>query len=168
MKHHMKFGANPRLMVIPALMLILAGAAVLFFFSIGILAGVIASALVAFLDFRLGKLLWSMLVSGIETGPDGASVRIRNGTRYFLPIPEISLAGLYSDEGRPAVFLYAEAKDQFFACADIFTHFAELEAWLRTNTPFEDHADLDMPAVKAMLKSRYGDDTETPEEGTAD
>jgi len=134
----------------------------LFFFSFGPVAGVIASVLAAFLDFRLARLLWSMLVSGIETQPDGAEVRIRGGQRYFLTIPEISLAGLYSDSGRPAVFLYAEAKDQFFACADIFTHFAELEAWLRTNTPFENHADLDMPAVKAMLKVRYGDESEEP------
>lgn len=156
MEHRVTLLSNPRLLGIPAIIVALLAGSAWLYTLLGPVWGLVAVGLAIFMDLRLGTVLKNILASGIETTPDGVHVTLSNGRGFYLSVAEISVAGSFSLQGRPGIFLFADEKDQFFSCPDHFTHFPELLAWLKEKLPFEEHPELDMAGVKALLKERYG------------
>jgi hypothetical protein len=134
--------SNPRLLLIFAIMLLLAGAAAAAFPLFGRWVGILACA-AAFVVCRvMFRFVKGQLASRIETRTEGISFNLGGEDPRFIGWEEIRMAGIAEEPGRFApqkrLFIYKEDGDTLFVIPEEFAGFDGLAAEVREKTLFHD------------------------------
>ncbi len=136
----MTIASNPRLLVVwLALPLLLAaGAAVIPL--MGLLFGVIALVIAAFIAWTLAKMVRRQMRTRIEVDEDGARFVLYGEETLTFPWPAVRLAGLAVEQGKRGrrarrLFVYREEGDHLMTVPEEFERFDELAAEVRRLAP---------------------------------
>jgi hypothetical protein len=132
--------SNPRLAVFGLLLLVLLAAGISFFYLLGPFYGIAATAIAAFIDWTMFKILRRQLRTTITVDEDGARFNLYGEERVDLPWPEVTLVGMAVEaakRGRLArqLFFYKEDGDRLMVVPTDFARFADLEAETRRCAP---------------------------------
>lgn len=136
--------SNPRLAVFGLMLLVLLGAGIAFFFLMGPFYGIAATAIAAFVDWTMFKILRRQLRTTVTVDDDGARFNLYGNERIDIAWPEVTLVGLAVEQGKRGrrtrqLFFYKEEGDQLMVVPADFARFEEFAAETRRRAPgFQD------------------------------
>jgi hypothetical protein len=156
MVYRMTIRENPKLLLLPAVMVLTIGAAAAFLIAAFSLVSILAAAAAAFVVRLLWKSYKTFRDTKIETNGDAITIHYPGEKWDPIPRADINLAGRYREGKRKFLFLYAEGIDRFATVPPVFSNYGALEEWLRGCAVFEE-LDIDGPeALKAFIRERFG------------
>ena len=136
--------SNPRLAVFGLILLVLLAVGIAFFFLMGPFYGIAATAIAAFVDWTMFKILRRQLRTTVTVDEDGARFNLYGNERIDLAWPEVTLVGLAVGQGKRGrhtrqLFFYKEDGDQLMVVPADFARFEEFAAETRRRAPgFQD------------------------------
>ncbi|MEW5814601.1 MAG: hypothetical protein AB1798_04280 [Spirochaetota bacterium] len=141
MVHRITLSSNPKVVVIFFILIALPVAAILAFLIVGILGGIIAVVISAYLDFQIIRFLRASLESRVETNKESICFNMGNNERQEFGWTEITHAGLCLKQGeKPQIFVYNENDDKLICIPKEFSSFDNLleTVKLQTGDKFEE------------------------------
>ena len=115
---------------------VLLAAGIAMFFLLGPFYGIVATAIAAFIDWTMFKILRRQMRTTVTVDEDGARFNLYGEERIDLSWPEVTLVGLAVEQGRRGrrarqLFFYKEDGDRLMVVPAEFDRFAGLEAETR-------------------------------------
>lgn len=162
MIHRMTVVSNPRLTVFYLLLVGIPAAGAACFFVLPQLWAGAAMAVALFVDYQLFKFGRTYTESSIESSEEEIAIVIPGQERVAIPLAGLTLAGSFSINGTPTLFLYNKENDKLYTIPKEYTGYAELRGLVESKAPFEQVDALTMLGLKHFLKERY-----FPEAGSA-
>jgi len=154
--------SNPRLAVFGLILPLLLATGISVFFLMGPLYGVAATAIAAFVDWTMFKILRRQLRTTVTVDGDGARFDLYGEERIDIPWPEATLVGLAVEKGARGrrarqLFFYTEGVDRLMVVPAEFARFADLVEETRRRSPtFRDIALAAGETLKERLRSLVG------------
>jgi hypothetical protein len=169
----MTFLSNPRLAVFGLVLPVLLAAGIAMFFLLGPLPGIACTAIAAFVDWTMLKILRRQMRTTVTVDGDGARFSLYGEERIDLAWPEVTLVGLAVEQGRRGrrarqLFFYKEDGDRLMVVPAEFAQFDDLETETRRRAPgFRDIALAAGETLKERLRSLLVPPAGTPAEPAA-
>jgi hypothetical protein len=155
----MTLHSNPRLLVFGLALPALLAGGIAFFFLLGPFYGIAATAIAAFVDWTLLKILRRQMRTTVTVDEDGARFNLYGDERIDFAWPEVILVGLAIEQakrGRRArqLFFYKESGDRLMVVPAEFARFEDLVAEARRRASgFRDIALAAGETLKEHLRS---------------
>jgi hypothetical protein len=165
MHHRITLASNPRLAILFFLVIALPVAGVLLLILAGVLAGILALAGAAYVDFMMLRFLRNHVKSWVETTEAKLACRLPDGQLLEFPWAKVSAAGYCTQErNRPFLFLYREDGDTLLTIPKEYSNFDALYSELESRTPFQKlslgRAETIQERLKEMLQIAAAGDAE--------
>lgn len=136
MTHRVTLASNPRILLLALVLLALPAVGVLLLVYAGTLAGLLALAVAAYLDYTMIRYLVRNLHSRVVTSDVAISCRLPDGQELDFPWNAVTIAGHCVQKGnRPFLFVYDEKMDKIVTIPDEYSNFPALQEELRRRLP---------------------------------
>ena len=136
MLYRLTFGTNPRMLLLPVVLVGLLALGVLAWRYAGAVVGIVVLAIGIYLDVQIVRFLAKHLRSWVRTTEQGLSCRLPDGSSLHFDWENLSRTGICRGSGsRPFLFLYDEKQDRLLSIPNEYGHFAELEEEIRNRAP---------------------------------
>ena len=134
--YRLSFRTNPRMILLPVVLVGLISAGVVAWRYAGPVVGLVVLAIALYVDVQILRFLRKHLKSWVESTEEGLSARLPEGTTLRMSWKELTRAGLCLRSGsRPFLFLYAGKQDRLLCIPDEYSHFGELQEEIRRRAP---------------------------------
>ena len=128
MTYRMTIRSNPKLLIVPAVIVVLFGCA-LAAFAVGPALGIIGLVVAAYLSFILARFVQKQLRCAVEVREEGFSLDLYGEEKVKIVWEQVSHLGTAREQrGRRVLFLYREDEDKLLQVPDEFERFDELVA----------------------------------------
>jgi hypothetical protein len=159
--YRLSFRTNPRMVLLPVVLVGLVAIGVLAWRYAGTVAGIVVLAIALYLDVQIVRFLASHLRSWVKTTAEGLSARLPDASTLDFDWKNLTHAGLCQRAGsRPFVFLYDERRDRLLSIPNEYSNFAELNEEIRRRLPsgtsFEELRLAKGEMIEDWMKSRLG------------
>ena len=132
MTYRITLSSNPRAILLIIFVVALPVGAVLSFFALPIFLGIILTILGGYMAYFLGKYVYNIFISRIETSDEGIRFKMTRKESSSLRWDQISHAGHCEEErSKPSAFVYSEDEDKLLTIPGEYSGFTELVAELR-------------------------------------
>jgi hypothetical protein len=134
--YKLSFRANPRMILLPVVLLGLIALGVVAWRFAGVVVGVVALAVVGYVDVQIVRFVSNHLRSWVRTTEQGLTCRLPDGSTLQFTWKGLTHAGLCLRPGsRPLLFLYDEGLDRLLSIPNEYSHFDQLEREIRRQLP---------------------------------
>lgn len=134
MSYRMTVRSNPKLLVVPGVVVALLAVAISLF-SVGPVLGIIALAVGGYLSWTLVRFIRKQLQCSVDVVEEGVVLDLYGEEKVTAPWDRISHLGTAVDtRGRKSVFLYREAEDKLLVIPDEFERFGEIVTRIRESS----------------------------------
>jgi len=169
MTYRITLKSGPRLLIIVAILVLLPVTAVTVFFVFGVLAGLLALAIAAYLEFQLTRFLRLQLASHVTVDESGAHCVTSTGEVIDFTWEDITHAGVCTATNRHrTAFLYDEERDKLVAIPDSFSHLDEFIAEVQKFVTLGSYKLRPDESVRAMLRGMIVDKESADDEDEDD
>lgn len=139
MEVRISFRSSPRLAVLVAIMVAFVAIAIIAFFTLGPLAGLLFAVIAVFLDVQIYRFLKGQLDSYVRSDDEGVSCKTSLGDKIRFEWDELSHAGTFQDsKGRWGLFFYNEDDDKLVTVPQDFAGLSALVAEVGAHRPMLD------------------------------
>lgn len=163
MEYRVSFASSPRLYWLVAIMVAFVLIAAVLFFLVHPIAGIIAGAIAAYMDFQLYRFMKGQLKGYIRTDDEGVSCLTALGDKVRFEWSELTHAGTYKNEAGKAnrwgVFLYDENQDSLVSVPSEFSDLEQLAAEVQEHAQALEFDLSDGKSLRERLQETLGVDS---------
>lgn len=163
--YHFEIAKSPRVLLIPAIVVVLAGASLALAVLVNALLGLVALGITIWVGYHFLKAFRHQLASRISTTDEGITCYTSVGEKVQMEWAQITLAGRYLvAASRRLLFLYDDANDRLIKIPPQFSDYDQLEGELaeRVEQMLEIEGD-ESEDVEAALRGRLNLDQSDPD-----